>query len=391
MSDFPLAGLKVLDFSRVVAGPYATRMLSDLGAEVLKVEPPEGDVTRKLGKIDKGVSGYYLQLNIGKKNICVDLKAEGARDLIHKLASQADIVVENFRPGVMDKFGIGWADLSKANPRLVMLSISGYGQNSSERGRAAYAPVLHAESGIIARQAEMGGGKATDMQFAMADSYSSLHGIIAILTALRTLDQTGEGQHIDLAMINVLHSADDYAHFALDDIWPKAPETLVWEAPEGRQILITGDMKWLWIMFSTKDGLPDPTPQGADIPTKVRLRMEAMEQHILSYDGFDALTVALDRLNLAWGEVFPFGPDVYEQPSVKANGIVVDVTDDEGNDRRTIQSPYRFSNMKSGINSDAKTAKRGEHNVAALRDWLDMDEKEISALAESKALISLES
>ncbi len=388
MADFPLAGLKVLDFSRVVAGPYATRMLSDLGAEVLKVEPPEGDVTRKLAKRDSGVSGNYLQLNIGKKNICVDLKAEGARDLIHKLAAEADIVVENFRPGVMDKFGIGWTDLSKVNPRLVMLSISGYGQNSPERARAAYAPVLHAESGIIARQAEMSGGKPTDMQFAMADSYSSLHGIIAILSALRTLDHSGEGQHIDLAMVNVLHSADDYAHFALDDIWPKAPETLVWEAPEGRQILITGDMKWLWIMFSTKDGLQDPTPKGADIPTKVRLRNEAMEKHILSYDSFDALTAALDRLNLAWGEVFPFGPDVYEQPSVKANGVVVDVTDDAGNARRTIQSPYRFSKSKSGIDSSARTAKRGEHNVAALRDWLDMDDEEISALADSKALIS---
>ncbi|MEH6661171.1 MAG: CaiB/BaiF CoA-transferase family protein [Parasphingorhabdus sp.] len=388
MADFPLAGLKVLDFSRVVAGPYATRMLSDLGAEVLKVEPPEGDVTRKLAKRDSGVSGNYLQLNIGKKNICVDLKAEGARDLIHRLAAEADIVVENFRPGVMDKFGIGWDDLSKVNPRLVMLSISGYGQNSPERARAAYAPVLHAESGIIARQAEMSGGKPTDMQFAMADSYSSLHGIIAILSALRTLDQTGEGQYIDLAMVNVLHSADDYAHFALDDIWPKAPETLVWDAPEERQILITGDMKWLWIMFSTKDGLKDPTPEGADIPTKVRLRNEAMEKHILSYDSFDALTAALDRLNLAWGEVFPFGPGVYEQPSVKANGVVVDVTDDEGNARRTVQSPYRFSKSKSGIDTDARTAKRGEHNVAALRDWLDMGDEEISALAESKALIS---
>ena len=234
----------------------------------------------------------------------------------------------------------------------------------------------------------MSGGKPTDMQFAMADSYSSLHGIIAILSALRTLDQTGEGQYIDLAMLNVLHSSDDYAHFALDDIWPKAPETLVWKAPEDRQILITGDMKWLWIMFSTKDGLQDPTPEGADVPTKVRLRLEAMEEHIYSYDDFDTLTAALDRLNLAWGEVFPFGPDVYEQPAVKANGVVVDVTDDEGNARRTIQSPYRFSNSKSGIDADSKTAKRGEHNVAALRDWLDMGDEEISALAESKALIS---
>ncbi|NRD90105.1 hypothetical protein C8024_12520 [Sphingopyxis sp. BSNA05] len=113
-----------------------------------------------------------------------------------------------------------------------------------------------------------------------------------------------------------------------------------------------------------------------------------MEKHILSHESFDALTATLDRLNLAWGEVFPFGPAVYDQPSVKALGTIVDVTDDEGNARRTVQSPYRFSKSKSGIDSSARTAKRGEHNVAALRDWLNMGEDEISALADSKALIS---
>tara|TARA_R110000868_G_scaffold63877_13_gene192322 strand:+ start:13241 stop:14410 length:1170 start_codon:yes stop_codon:yes gene_type:complete len=388
MAEFPLAGLKVLDFTRVVAGPYATRMLSDLGAEVLKVEPPEGDVTRKLGNPGDGVSGYYLQQNIGKRNICVDLKAPGARDLILKLAAEADIVTENFRPGIMDKFGVGWEDLSQVNPGLIMLSISGYGQTGPDRKKAAYAPVLHAQSGLIARQAEIAEAKPVDIQLAVADSYSSLHGIIAILSALRVRDQSGEGQHIDLAMISVLHSIDDYAYWALDDDWPKPEENSVWDAPEGRRILITGDMKWMWVMFSTRDGLADPTPDGSDVATKVRMRREAMEQHMLDHDSFDALTDTLDRLNLAWGEVQPFGPEIYEQPSVKALGVVVDVTDDAGNPRRTIQSPYRFSKSKSGIDSNAKTAKRGEHNVAALQDWLDMDDSEISALAESKALIS---
>lgn len=388
MSDFPLAGLKVLDFSRVVAGPYATRMMSDLGAEVLKVEPPEGDVTRKLYTEKGKASGYYQQLNIGKRNICIDLKAEGANELIHKLVAKADIVVENFRPGVMDKFGIGWNDLSEINPRLVMLSISGYGQDGPERKKAAYAPVLHAEIGLIARQAEMSGGRSTDIQFAMADSYSSLHGIIAILSALRVLDQTGEGQHIDMAMLNVLHSADDYAHFALDDQWPKQPETLVWEAPENRQILITGDMKWMWIMFSTQDGLPDPTPEGADIDTKVRLRREAMEKHIGSHESFDALTATLDRLNLAWGEVHPFGPAVYDQPSIEHLGTIVDVKDENGTERRTVQSPYRFSKSKSGIDSDSRTQKRGAENITALHDWLDMDKASIDSLVISNILVS---
>ena len=359
MGEFPLAGLKVLDFTRVVAGPYATRMLSDLGAEVLKVEPPEGDVTRRLGSQGDRLSGYYLQQNIGKRNICVDLKAPGARELILKLAATADIVTENFRPGVMAKFGIGWNDLVKVNPGLIMLSIS-----------------------------EMANAKPVDIQMSVADSYSSLHGIIAILAALRVRDQSGEGQYIDMAMTSVLHSVDDYAHWVLDDNWPKPEENSVWDAPEGRRILIAGDMKWMWAMFSTQDGLADPTPDGADIETKVRMRREAMERHMLDHDSFDALTATLDRLNLAWGEVQPFGAEIYEQPSVRALGVVVNVKDEAGHARRTIQSPYRFSKSKSGIDGDSKTAKRGEHNVAALRDWLDMDESEISALAESKALIS---
>ncbi|WP_373490741.1 CaiB/BaiF CoA transferase family protein [Parasphingorhabdus sp.] len=388
MAEFPLAGLKVLDFSRVVAGPYATRMLSDLGAEVLKVEPPEGDVTRKLGNPGEGVSGYYLQQNIGKRNICVDMKAPGARELILKLAAEADIVTENFRPGVMDKFGIGWDDLVKVNPRLIMLSISGYGQTGPDRKKAAYAPVLHAQSGLIARQAEIGEAKPVDIQLAVADSYSSLHGVIAILSALRVRDQSGEGQHIDLPMISVLHSVDDYAYWALDDDWPKPEENSIWNAPEGRRILITGDMKWMWVMLSTRDGLADPTPAGCSVETKVRMRREAMAQHMLDHASFAALTDTLDRLNLAWGEVNPFSPEIYEQPSIKALGVVVDVTDDAGQPRRTIQSPYRFSKSKSGIDSSSKTAKRGEHNVAALQDWLGLDESEISALAQSKALIS---
>jgi len=388
MGEFPLAGLKVLDFTRVVAGPYATRMLSDLGAEVLKVEPPEGDVTRRLGSQGDRLSGYYLQQNIGKRNICVDLKAPGARELILKLAATADIVTENFRPGVMAKFGIGWDDLVKVNPGLIMLSISGYGQTGPDRKKAAYAPVLHAQSGLIARQAEMANAKPVDIQMSVADSYSSLHGIIAILAALRVRDQSGEGQYIDMAMTSVLHSVDDYAHWVLDDNWPKPEENSVWDAPEGRRILIAGDMKWMWVMFSTQDGLADPTPDGADIATKVRMRREAMERHMLDHDSFDALTATLDRLNLAWGEVQPFGAEIYEQPSVRALGVVVNVKDEAGHARRTIQSPYRFSKSKSGIDGDSKTAKRGEHNVAALRDWLDMDESEISALAESKALIS---
>ena len=152
--EFPLASLRVLDLSRVLAGPFAGRMLADLGADVVKVEPPEGDITRGWGAIRHGIGGYYTQQNAGKRTLCVDLDAPGGAALLLRLAQRADVLIENFRPGVLAKHGLGWERLHPLNPRLVMLSISGFGASSPEAERPAYASVLHAESGILARQAQ---------------------------------------------------------------------------------------------------------------------------------------------------------------------------------------------------------------------------------------------
>src|ERR1700692_3961606 len=138
--SYPLSGLKVLDFSRVLSGPFAGRMLSDLGADVVKIEPPEGDVTRQWGRVIAGVPGYYHQQNAGKRNISIDLRAEGARELAFELVRRADVLTENYRPDVMGRLGLGYDTLSHINPRLVMLSISGFGAGGPESGRPAYAP-----------------------------------------------------------------------------------------------------------------------------------------------------------------------------------------------------------------------------------------------------------
>src|SRR6478735_6771617 len=146
----PLDGVKVLDLCRVLAGPIAGRMLADLGADVVKIEPPEGDVSRHFGK--RPESAYFRQQNAGKRSITVDLREDSGRDLVRRLAAVADVVTENFRPGVLSRFGLGWAELSALNPRLVMLSISGFGQDGPERDRASYAGVIHAETGVVARR-----------------------------------------------------------------------------------------------------------------------------------------------------------------------------------------------------------------------------------------------
>ena len=391
MSQRPLAGLRVLDFSRVLAGPFATRMLSDLGADVLKVEPPEGDMTRTFGVSSRhtgGVSGYYLQNNIGKRNICVDLKADGARELILKLAAEADIVVENFRPGVMDKFGVGWSDLSKVNPKLVMLSISGFGQDGPDRARAAYAPIVHAESGVLARQAQVTGDAPADISFSMADTYSSLHGLVGTLAALRLAEQTGKGQHLDIAMISVMHATDDYAAYILDGVWPLGNESYVWDAPEGKQVLVSGDLKWIWHLYSNQAGLTAEVPAGASLEQKIEARRARLAEQFVSHKTFDAFTEELDSLNLPWGIVRAPGEEAFSQPTVEARGLLVDVKADHGGARRAVQSPYRYSDAVSGITADSRPPKRGEHNLEALADWTGMDAAAVESLRVSGVLLS---
>src|SRR5579884_1661980 len=124
----PLEGVRVLDLSRALSGPYAGRLLADLGADVVKLEPPDGDMTRYLGQVRHGLSGLYTQLNAGKRNICIDLDTAEGRHVALRLAATSDVVVENFRPGVLDHLGLGWPDLSAAHPGVVLLSITGFGQ-----------------------------------------------------------------------------------------------------------------------------------------------------------------------------------------------------------------------------------------------------------------------
>ncbi|MFM7411113.1 MAG: CoA transferase, partial [Actinomycetota bacterium] len=141
----PISGLRVLDFSRVLTGPHATRMLCDLGADVIKLEPPEGDLTRFTNPRVNSLSTYFVQQNVGKKNICLDLSKPEAVALVHRLIEHVDVVVENFRPGVMKRLRLDYDTLSTINPRLIYASITGYGNTGPWVHRRAYAPVVGAE------------------------------------------------------------------------------------------------------------------------------------------------------------------------------------------------------------------------------------------------------
>ena len=380
----PLAGIKVLDLSRVFAGPVAGRVLADLGADVVKVEPPDGDVSRNWGRKIAGLSTYFVQQNVGKRNICVDLNHEDGRAVILELAAQADIVIENFRPGVLAAFGLDWAGLSAVNPRLLMLSISGFGQNGPESRRAAYASIAHAEMGLIARGPELGGQGLHDLTFSAADVTSGLHGVIGILAALRSRDTTGVGQHLDIAMVDAIGFSDDAIIFNLDDRRAVATNGEVWHAVGG-PVVLAGGFRWVWSRVNRILGLADPSPEDADLETKVKLRHDATTEFFLSFPDRAALVAAFDRANLAWGDVRNRS-GIFDSPTIRARNSVVAVDDRAGATRPVFQSPYRFSELDSGVTGEPRHM--GEDNVGVLMDWLSLDEAQATARASSGALLT---
>jgi CoA:oxalate CoA-transferase len=372
---FPLDGIKVLDLTRALSGPFATRILSDLGAEVVKVEPPGGDMTRAYGSRIGDLASHFTQHNAGKKNICVDLKAEGATALLFKLAAVADIVVENFRPGVMARHGLGWDALHACNPRLIMLSISGFGQTGPERDRAAYAPVLHAECGLIDRFAELGRHRAVDFPASMADTTAAVHGVIGVLSALLMAQRTGRGQHIDLAMINTQFYHDDFLSMVLSGDTPPAGSGEVWEVAGGRLVIAT-TFSFLWKTLSRHGQLADPGGEDG--------RRQALATYLASFASWDEVTAMLDRVNLAWGRVRTWREAVHTNPSVGPRQVLAQIDNRIGGTRPTTQAPYHFSDAESAVRGPAPY--RGEHNQEVLRDWLQMSAEQVSTLYDAGVL-----
>jgi len=379
LQHYPLEGIKVLDFSRVVAGPFAGRLLADLGADVVKVEPPDGDQTRRTGRKVLGISGFYNQQNAGKRNICLDLRAPGAADLVKRLVLAADVVIENYRPGVMARLGIDYDALRAVNPKLIMLSVSGFGQSGPESHRPSYAPVVHAELGLIHRMARRNETAPGDLPLSVADTNAGLHGLVAILAALYMRDRTGMGQHIDMSMMDATFATDDRAHFEMENETDTIPVSPIVDLPFGRVFLAT-DMKLLFKKLSELAGLADPAPPNADLDTKIALRRDAIEQRLRQCETLSQFSELMDKIDIPWGEVRD-PRYLNQQVSLKHRGMIVEIDDRAGGTRPIAQSPYRFSDAASGIRGPA--AHLGEHNREVLKDWLQLRDSEIDDLVQS--------
>ena len=198
----PLAGIKVVDLTRVLAGPYCTMVLGDLGADVVKVERPRGgDDSRHIGPFINGISAYFASLNRGKKSVALDLKAQADREQFEALLVDADVLVENFRPGTMEKLGYGWDDLHPRFPRLVYAAVSGFGHTGPLATRPAYDMVVQAMGGVMSITGQPG-GPPTRVGTSIGDVTAGLFTAIGICSALFERERTGEAAKIDVAMLD---------------------------------------------------------------------------------------------------------------------------------------------------------------------------------------------
>lgn len=207
----PLSGIRVVDYSHFLAGPYLSRCLAGLGAEVIKVERPvAGDAGRHHPYFKDGQSGYFLQQNMGKQGLCVNLKDPRGLKLLHELVRGADVFVENYRPGALEKLGLGYRQLSELNPRLVYCSVSAYGHTGPDAARPGFGLIAEAKSGAMA-MVGVPGEPPPLFRMPIADMYAGIHGVAAVCAALFGRVASGRGQHIDTALYDCMVGMHDFA------------------------------------------------------------------------------------------------------------------------------------------------------------------------------------
>jgi crotonobetainyl-CoA:carnitine CoA-transferase CaiB-like acyl-CoA transferase len=385
----PLAGIRILELSRVLAGPYLCRVLSDLGADVIKIEPPEGDQARQIApKWDRGMSGMFVFANAGKRGLCIDLKAPGAVELVLELVGTVDAVVENFRPGVADRLGLGWSAIHAANPRAVMVSINGFGSDSTLRDRRAYAQIIHAASGVLHDQASYVDGPVQHIAQAYGDTTTALHGAVALLAGLREAEHSGQGRRIELAMYDsVLATYSETIHELRD---PPGREDAgntngLYDAGAHGAIVVAGTPQHIWAeLRGTYPQIEDPAPQGADIPTKARLRRRAMCAWMAAHETRDELVGRLERAGIACSPVESLR-DALRGPFGRERELLVTLDDRRGGTREVVRSPYRFSGNEVEIDRSAcavrgSAPRRGEHNAEVLAELLDLSQERLDEL-----------
>lgn len=395
----PLEALRVLDFTRVLAGPHAARMLCDLGAEVIKIEPPEGDLTRFGQPRLNSLATYFIQQNVGKSNISLDFTHPRAVDIARRLADISDVVIENFRPGVMERLGLGYDELSARNPRLVYASISGYGATGPWVDRRAYAPVVNAETGLTKHQGDVRDGDYANDPFSHGDVYTGMEAAAGILAALLQRERTGRGQFLDISMAETLLYVNEHAH---DQLWEgevpadwirsfQPADYPVLTTRDGSIVVVSGhpasktNFGWFCAAMGRSDLEADP--RFVDVASRLR-HLDELDEILRKWATTVANADEIERIfaehHLATGRLRSVA-DVAKTDWARQRGVIAEVPDRAGGVVRIPQSPWKFSDADVRIRGVPKY--RGEDNAEILRSLLNVDDDTIAQL-ESDGVIS---
>jgi CoA:oxalate CoA-transferase len=393
----PLTGLRVLDLTQFLSGPFGTMILGDLGAEVIKVEPKAGDLARSIPPHFVGQdSAYYLSVNRNKKNIVADLKSADGVRVVRELALASDIVVENFRPGVLARLGISYAELSEAKPSLIWCSISGFGQDGPCRDWPAYDMVIQALSGGMSLTGEPD-GPSVRAGIPLADISAGMYGMIGVLAALQERNRTGRGRMVDVGMMDcqvamLSYQAAYYLHSGRvpgrqGSAHDSFPTYRTFIAGDGLGIAVTANTEKMWQQMARLLGVPELIDDPRFLSNRERLANCA--------DLLPLLVAAFEaRPAQAWMDAFleagiPAGVVntldlALSNPQVLHRDMVLNLEDDAGHQVRVVGNPIKF---------DSKDAtprhyppRLGQDTSAVLQDILGLSDADIDRLVASGAV-----
>jgi len=394
----PLTGIRVVDFTRVIAGPLCTQILSDMGAEIIKIEKPDGgDDTRKgagprAGGAD-GESHFFMTYNRGKKSVALDFTKPDGQKIVRKLLEKADVVIQNFRPGVLNRYGLDYAALHETYPRLIYVSISAYGQTGPLSDRPGFDPVLQGESGMMSVNGEAN-GEGLRHTIAIVDTMTGIHAVAAINAALYAREGTGKGQHIDLALYDTALAClgNMGSYYLIGGEEPKragnghfasAPNGS-FETKNGKIYMAVANQK---LFADTCKALGHPEwatdPRFAAIANRVAnkpLLMKMMED-VLKTDTKESWMRKLRHL--------PAGPirtmkEALDEPEVKRRGMLKTYKHTRVGEVPLIGSNYRFSDTP--VDDSRPPPSLGEHTEAVLKEMAGFGEAELKALREKKVI-----
>jgi crotonobetainyl-CoA:carnitine CoA-transferase CaiB-like acyl-CoA transferase len=387
----PLQGIRVLDFSRILAGPYCTMVLGDMGAEIIKVERPgTGDETRAWGPFVGGESAYFMCVNRNKKSVTVDLSTPDGQTISRDLAAQSDVLVENFRPGTMEKLGLGYDDLRAINPRMVYCSISGFGRSGPDKDRAGVDVIVEGVGGLMSITGEPDGAPVK-VGVAIIDVATALHAHGAITAALFERERTGSGRRLEFSLLEVqiatlINIGSDYLIGGIvPKRWGSAHTSIVpyqaFEASDG-YVVVGAVNETQWLRFC--EAIDGPELAGDARFATNALRSEHRAELFSIVEPILRQKPRSEWLDRFRSVGIPSGPintldEVYRDPQVEHLGIVQEVDHPTAGRIKLAGSPIRADDAQLPVR--LPPPRLGEHTAEVLRDVLGYEEERIRVLS----------